>query len=294
MKSFAVETAPDIERVVRSLLKQSKAWGIFPTPVDKIIQFAELAVDQGVDLSKIDHGFLSKFQFVPKFAKKILGILDYREKSIYLDQSQRPSKKNFVKLHEVTHNVLPWQKDLLGFMDDEQTLAAEVKEVFEREANFGASALLFQLERFEEEAEKFPLSINSPRALAEKFGGSVHAAIRRYAECSKKRCAVLVLHPPERNGQFSVRVRNYFPSPPFTAEFGDIFWPDVCTPLYPFVHDIKFKRRLHEKGQIDLDTQQSGTQTFNYHFFNNTFNSFVLIIPPGEKNRSRITIIEKP
>jgi len=182
----------------------------------------------------------------------------------------------------------------LGRADDEWTLDLDFKEELEREASFFASATLFQTERFRAEAAKLPLSINSPRALAQKFGGSSHAAIRRYVESSNKRCAVLVLNPPVKNGHFGVGIRNYFQSVSFTSAFGELAWPDgECGLNYPFVNDIKRHRRLHEDGQIALMVGNSEWITFTYHFFNNGYNTFVLFLPVGEMNRSRTTIIEK-
>jgi len=292
MKDAPLQSAPEIEKICRNLLKKSKAWGVFPTPIERIVSYANLTIEAGIDLGKIEPGFLSRFEFIPKFAQKVLGMLDYRQKVIYLDHSQQAQKKGFVTLHEVVHEILPWQQ-ALGFMDDEQTLAPEVKEQFEREANFGASAAIFQLELFDEQAEKLPLSIKSPLVIAQKAGASNHSAIRRFVERSPKRCALLVLHPPEQNGRFAVRVRDYFQSPSFTSEFGSLVLPEVFGWDVPFVPEIKFKRRLHEKGRIGLKTVHGEEIGFTYHFFNNGFNTFVLIFPGGEKNKSRVLILEK-
>jgi hypothetical protein len=292
MSGEPLDSAADIEKICRNLLKQSKSWGVFPTPVEKIVAYANLTIEAGIDLSKVDPGFLSRFEFVPKWAKKVLGMLDYRQKVIYLDHTQQPQKKGFVTVHEVFHEILPWQ-EALGFMDDEQSLAPEVKEKFEREASFGASAALFQLELFDEQAEKLPLSIKSPLVIAQKAGASNHSAIRRFVERSPKRCALLVLHPPELNGKFRVRVRDYFQSATFAAEFGELKWPEVCGWNLPFVPDIKFKRRLHENGKLEGTTESGESIELAYHFFNNGFNSFIMLLPLGEKNKSRIVILEK-
>ncbi len=292
MNSDAPETAKALDTIAYNLLKGAKALGVFPTPVDRIVAEAELSIDRGVDLSRIEPSFLERFgSGFSRTMKKFLGICDIRQKVIYLDHSQKESRNNFITLHETIHGVSPWQRDLLAAMDDEQSLNPDVKEIFEREANYGASSLLFQLHHFDDEAAKLPLTIKSPQALAQKFGGSAHAAIRRYVQRSAKRCAVLVLHPPQQNGQFGARFRNYFQSDSFTAEFGDISWPDFCTLPLPFVSDLKFNRRFHEKGKILLLTIDGSLTEFEYHFFNNTFNAFVFILPKGERIRSRVRIV---
>lgn len=295
MKGPPLESADDIDRIVRNILMASKAWGKFPTPVDEIVRFTELQVERGIDLSTVEPGFFTKnFNFLSRALTKAIGMVDLRQKVIYLDHTQIDSRKNFVKLHEVGHKALTWQSDLLGFMDDESTLAPSVKDQFEREASYFASDALFQLDRFDDEADKLPLCIKSPQALAQRFGGSNHAAIRRYVERSKKRCAVLVLLKPEQNGQYSAGIRDYFQSQPFTAEFGEIAWPgDKCGLEWAFVQEIKRGRRWHEGGQVALTTPNGNCVTFEYHFFNNTFNTFILLLPPGERIKSRTVIVAR-
>jgi Zn-dependent peptidase ImmA (M78 family) len=295
MKSPPLDSADDIDKIARNLLMASKAWGKFPTPVDQIVQFAELQIERGVDLSTVDPGFLTRnFNFLSGALSKAIGLVDFRQKIIYLDHSQRESRKSFVKLHEVGHKALAWQSDLLGFMDDDSTLDQSVKDQFEREASHFASDALFQLDRFDDEASNLPLCIKSPQVLAQKFGGSNHAAIRRYVERSRKRCAVLVLHKPEQNGEYAAKIRDYFQSTLFTAEFGEISWPsEKCGLDLVFVQELKRGRRWHEDGQIALTTQCGTCVTFTYHFFNNTFNTFILLLPPGEKIKSRTVIVSR-
>jgi hypothetical protein len=295
MKSEPPASADEIDKIVKNLLMVSGAWGKFPTPVDQIVRYAELQVERGIDLSKVEPGFFTKkFDFLSRALTKAIGIVDFRQKVIYLDHSQIESRKNFIKLHEVGHKALTWQSELLGFMDDESTIEPCVKDEFEREANYFASDALFQVERFDDEAARLPLCIKSPQVLAHKYGGSNHASIRRYVERSKKRCAVLVLHKPEQNGEYSAKIRDYFQSVAFTAEFGEIAWPGTaCGMDWVFVKELKRGRRWHEDGQIALKVGCGSMMTFKYHFFNNTYNSFVLILPEGEHIKSRTVIVAR-
>lgn len=292
MREQLPDSVQEIEKIARNLLVEAKAWGRFPTPVDRIIRCAELSIESGVDLSQVDAGFFVKSaNFFGRISRKILGIIDFRAKTIYLDESQQPKRKNFVTLHEVGHGLLPWQSELLGCRDDEMTIVAEVKELYEREASIFASDSLFQLERFEEEAAKLELGIQSARTIANKFGGSVQAALRRYVERSPKRCALLVLHHPEPNEPFRAKVRNYFESLSFEQAFGGLIWPQECGMEYQFVRDIQRKRRDHQEGQIGVTTDNLGYLTLQYHFFDNSYNVFVFFFPPGEKIISRVTIV---
>ena len=141
-----LQSKKDIEKISHEILKGSKSFDVFPTPVDKIVSYAELTVNAGIDLSKIHPSYLSKATDVFRRAiAKVQGVLVWREKEIYLDLSIHESKQKFVKLHEVGHNVLTWQqKTYEVFGDDESTLDINTREEFEAEANFFASATLFQ------------------------------------------------------------------------------------------------------------------------------------------------------
>lgn len=246
-------------------------------------------MEEGVDLSAARPDFFSRtFTGIGNVSRKVLGILDYRQKTIYLDLSQKESRKRFIKLHEVGHDVLTWQADTYRW-DDENSLDPWTKEIFEREASFFASGALFQLDRFDEEAAKLALGLKSALALAKQFGSSCQAAIRRYVQYSPKRCAVLVLERPDTS--LKVKVRDYFESPSFAAEFGALEWPDPCDASFPFVRDMLIKRRFHEHGIMTVKGNNQEATILHYQFFSNGFNVFVFLHPSGEAIRSRTRIV---
>ena len=284
-------SADEIEKIARNILVGARAMGKFPTRIDEIVAFVELSLEKGVDLSEADPGFFAFTKnFIGRVSRKVLGILDYREKVIHLDESQPGPRKSFIKVHEVGHFVLPWQADIRGCIDDKKTIDPDFDEICEREASFFASAALFQVDRFDEEAAKLPLILPSGRVLAKQFGGSAQAALRRYVERSPKRCALLVFNRPISNGSFTAQIRDYFESVPFTKAFGGLDWPQVCGLEFPFVQEMKRRRRDHQEGQIAVMTKSMELLTLSYHYFDNSYNIFVLLLPPGEKNKSRVTI----
>lgn len=280
-----------IEEISHDILKHSKALDIFPTPIDKIVSYSTLIVETGINLSEIKETFFSKFTGdINRILSKVRGILHRSEKIIYLDLSQQESRQSFVKLHEVGHHTLPWQKATLDCIDDDETLDNETNEQFEAEANFFASATLFQNDRFLDYLENLELSINSALALAKKFGASNHAALRRYVEYSKKRCALLVIKKMPGAMGHSFGVRNYFQSQTFTEHFGLVNWPEQLDFSLPFVMDYRFNKRHKLDGSVSLATK-NGNTPFCYHFFNNTYNGFVFLFPVGEKNKSKTKFI---
>jgi len=278
----------EIDDLIFEILKSSKSLDVFPTPVDKIVEYCELNLSNKNGFHNIPSNYIpKKIDAFNRMLKKVLGAFDREEKVIYIDPSLPHVKQNFIKLHETGHGAIPWQTEI-KYEDNDYTLSPAVKEVFEAEANYFASAGLFQLKRFEDEMNKLPLEIGSPMALAKKFGGSNHAAIRRYAEVSKKRCCLLVLE--DKNGsKNSLDLRNSFQSISFTKEFGELTLPKVFNSDFPFILDYTRKRQFHKDGTIQLLIHGEFVE-FSYHYFNNRYNVFVLIIPVGEKNKSRTTI----
>lgn len=290
---FDLPSKSDIEAISMDLLKQSKSIDVFPTPVDSIIRHVELKVDTKIDLSKVDDSFLlslpeSRAKEIIDSFSQVRGILDRTEKTIYLDLKQLPARQTFVKLHETGHEVLSWQNAILTCLDDDSTLDLYTKEEFEAEANYFASTILFQNDRFENEMKKKPLGIKAPMDLAKLFGASNHASMRKYAESSNRRCALLVLEDVSKMGQQLICTkRDFFASQSFTETFGTINFPDKFGYKWNFARDYYFARsNYHEKGLIPLDTE-NGTADFKYHFFNNSYNAFVLLFPFGEDNNKK-------
>jgi Zn-dependent peptidase ImmA (M78 family) len=282
----------EIDNIVFDTLSKSKSLGVYPTPVDKILEFAELRVNSGIDLSKIPSNFFAKAGLlVKRGVTRVLGVLDSRKKLVYLDLTLKEPKKRFVKLHETGHALCTWQGRLHDFLDDEETLDPDIKEQFEAEANYFASASLFQLDLFNDQMALLPLELGSAIALAKTFGSSVHAALRRYVEQSGKRCALIVLNKEKATGygwpKFSVR--DYFQSSAFTNDFGVLEWDDNLSTELPFIQDYLSNRRFL-KNEMTIVTSAASIDC-DYHFFCNTFNGFVLMYPKGERIRSKTSFV---
>lgn len=284
----------EMDNLIFEILRSSNSLDIFPTPVDQIVAYCKLTLTNKDGFHKIPHNYVAKnVDAFRRMMGKILGALDREEKEIYIDPSLPEVRQNFIKLHEVAHDVIPWQREI-KYQDDEYSLNPDIQEQFEAEANYFASAMLFQLKRFEDEMNKLPLEIGSSLALAKKFGGSNHASIRKYAEVCKKRCALIVLEDKQKSGnRYSLDLRNSFQSSSFTKEFGEIAFPEKLTTDFPFIVDYSRGRKFHKEGSLQLITK-NGLEEFVYHYFYNSYNVFILIIPIGEKIKSRTKIFVAP
>jgi hypothetical protein len=281
----------DIDRISLELLRRSKSLDVFPTPVDRIVEYSDLLVKMDVDISSIHPSYLDKANsFLRSALSKVRGIFDVRKRVIYLDLSQTHNRKNFVKLHETAHGILPWQRkihEIIG--DNDQTLNPDHNDEFESEANYFASVTLFQHERFNEELAKLNLSIDAAIHLSRHFGASIHAALRRYVDCSKNKCALLILENLDKNGQHCC-LRNYLASNRFEAAFGEIVFPQRLEYTWSFVQDYCGGRRFKKNGEVKVPTKD-GDIAMSYQFFNNSYNAFVFLHPLGEVKRSKTTFI---
>jgi len=280
----------DIERISMQVLRGSKSLDIFPTPVEKIVQYAELVVNGNVDISKVHATYMDRAnEFLRSGLAKVRGIFDTRKRVIYLDLSQNSNRKNFVTLHETAHGILPWQRGVHQIIgDNDLTLSLDQAEEFEAEANYFASITLFQQDRFSDQLSKLALEINSAMYLANYFGASVHAALRRYIDCSKNRCALIILEGLDISG-CKCDVRNFLTSSSFSREFGHVDFPKVLDKSWPFVQDYMAGRRFKKDGRLVYRSGE-GDIDFSYQFFDNTYNAFVFLYPVGEANKTKVTI----
>ncbi|SKD00498.1 protein of unknown function [Chitinophaga ginsengisegetis] len=280
----------DIERLSNDLLKQSKALDVYPTPVEKIVQCADLVISGSVDLVHVNESFLSKIpSWLRSIKETVRGILDRKERTIYLDLSQMPSRKNFVTLHETGHDILPWQREIMAYLENDQTLDPSTNEEFEAQANYFASGTLFQQDRFNDAVKMIGTGIDEARVIGKKFGGSVHATLRRMVEKTNRRFALIVLKPMPKS-VVKCQLRDLFVSPAFEKAFGKILIPHEFTRDYKFAADYLNGRKML-KDQISTIPTTSGLHEFQYQYFNNKYNAFVLIFPKGEQPKTNTQII---
>lgn len=284
-------TKKDIERISMDVLKQSKALDVFPTPVDRIVNCANLVVSGSVDLVHINESFLSKIpSYLRKAAEGVRGILNREQKTIYLDLSQLPPRKNFVSLHETGHELLEWQGATAAFLENDTTLDPDTKEQFEAEANYFASETLFQQDRFLDAVKNFGIGITPARAIGKQFGASIHATLRRIVEKSEKRVALLVLKQIP-GSLSSCEVRNTFVSKAFERNFGTLVLPQELTSDYKYAGDYLRGRVLIENGASASVPTTTGMPKLDYQYFNNRYNAFILFYPEGELPKAKTKII---
>lgn len=266
-------------------LREAGALGTFPTPVSNVMAAAKLI--EGPE-DALDDSFLNKFRaqatrlggVLKRAVSKVLGTIDMRARIVYIDRAVHVIKKVFIRLHEVGHSVLPWQRDLYcGIEDCEKTLAPEISDAFDREANVFASEVLFQLDGFAIEAADHEFSIKVPLKLGKKYGASAYSSIRQYVSKHDRSCTVLVLDPPvliEDDG-FKCSLRRVIASPRFQSTFGECPWPEVLTPDHELGRLIPVTRKMSRPTSLRLTDKNGVEHECIVEAFNSTFQVFVLI-----------------
>lgn len=216
-------------------LENADALGRFPTPITDVLTAAKVIV---AEEPALDVRFLTKLRkqagaALRRAISKVWGVLDAAARIIYLDKTVLQVKQTFLKLHETAHAVLPWQCKMFVVAEDcEMTIAPEIAELFEREANSFASEVLFQLDTFAEEANDHDFGILVPVRLSKRYGASIYASIRRYVTGSPRACMVLVLEPPKvcPDRGYVAKLRRDVVSPEFRRVVGPLSWPDDFGP----------------------------------------------------------------
>lgn len=269
----------------RALL-EAGALGRFPTPIDDVMTVAKV---EEVKEDVLNEGFIAKIRrevsavsgALKSALSKVMGLFDARSRLVFIDRSLILVRQTFIRLHETGHAFLPWQRDLYMVVEDcEQTIAPELADQFDREANVFASEVLFQLDTFTSEAEEKEFGILVPVHLSKTYGASIYASVRRYVTQNWRACAVVVLNPPEpvAGDGFRAGLRRHCASPSFTEIFGDIQWPDYFTPDTPIGAMVPLgARKMSGKREITLVDRNGDVHECLAEAFTQKHQVFVLI-----------------
>jgi hypothetical protein len=239
--NLPTDTLIAVRKQALQALNNADALGIFPTPVDQILDAVNVVLAPEEEFGQ---GLLDKFKkkfghiadSVKRAMSKVIGFLDVPEKIIFVEKHLYPSKKTFLKLHETGHAFLPWQTKAYALIEDcEQTLDADIADLFDREANVFAKEVLFQCGAFAKEAADFELGLSTPVKLHDKYGASIYASIREYVRSNHRACTVLVLDKPIlcTTFGFTANLRRIEASAEFLRLFGSVQWPLALSPNDP-------------------------------------------------------------
>jgi hypothetical protein len=283
-------TVTDIRKTAKRLLVRADALEVFPTPVDRIVEVAGLARSDEwlLDESKLKLVGAETRRLLRGLGRRLRGTLDRPDRVIYVDSTMDPNKQRFVALHETTHHVLPWQRAMSLFADDDVTLAPHIERQYEQEANQGAAELLFQVDLFARTARDYPTTLATPIELSQKIGASIHASIRRWVEGHEHALCVLVLPgEPTSEEPLRYRVKYAIESPLWRATFGSgALGRSVSAVTMPFLSTLTQPLG----GDIDDVWQQIAldgvVRSLRVESFTNGYDVFVLFRVPARDRRA--------
>ena len=289
-----------VEDQARRLLDRADAWDRYPVPVDDILSAANVrlastsAFDPEAIVSYLKGKASSARTRIKSAMSKVFGLYDADEAVIHIDSTVVKAKQTFLKLHETGHHDIPWHRKIFRFFQDcKKSLAPEVADRFEREANNFARYLMFKGTTFSERAADYPFEIKTPIALARKFGASVYAAAREYARTNPRACIVFVLEPLESDGALVLRapVRRIEPSPDYVARFGRPTI-DAITPGHPLWPVIPFGRKMTRPVPLTICDLNGQRHDCLAEAFDTTYNILILLYP--ETALTTTTVIMPP
>ncbi len=285
-----------VKKEANRALRNADAYGVFPTPIEQIFEMAkvDLAPEDAFHTGLVRR-FRNKFgDTLRRALSKVSGIFDVAGRIIYVDQTLHAVKQTFLKLHEIAHSFMPWQRNLYSAIEDcKKTIESEQADAFDREANVFASEVLFQGNHFMEEAADCTFGILTPVNLSKKYGASIYAAVRRYVRTNPRACAVLVINSPilaEVDG-FIATLRRVEMSETFLLQFGNIAFAEQFTPDDQIGAMIPIeKRRMTRPRIILLEDINGATHECVAEAFTQTYQIFILICPKLSLTRKSIVV----
>jgi len=287
-----------IETRARRLLDKADAWETFPVPIDDLLAAANVKVaptsmfDPVALLAYLKGKATEVGNTIKTALSKVLGLYDAAESLIHIDDTVVEARQTFLKLHETGHHDIPTHKKLFRFFQDcEKTLAPEVADQFEREANNFARFALFKGGQFAQDAADCKFEIKTPMKLAKRYGASVYASVREFARTNARACIVYALEPIEFVPGHGARaeVRRIEASPSYLLQFGmpkDLF----ITLDHPLGSILPIGRKMTRPTTVTLKDRNGDAHECIAEAFDTTYNVFILLYPVKALNKSTIIL----
>ncbi len=258
---LTLESAPEIIKIADRALRAAGAKGKLPTPVEDLILAAKIIEDKDTEgtvrrfLSSLNESSRSLFRST---LQKVRGIADLRERAVYVPADTAP-RQRFAKGHELGHQVIPWHR--IGadrvpafYKDNDYTLSPLVKDLFDIEANFFSSEIIFQGKRFGERVRDYKPSFDAVFMLSDLHGASRQATLRRFVEEQDEVLAsisYLPSHYDRADGFAVLRAPRLIGSLGFNRKYACISLPIQLLPDHPWA-EARNSQELCS-GEIDLD-----------------------------------------
>ena len=276
------DNAARLRGFAEAALRRVETYGVLPTPLDQILEAQRLGLVQDLEEDRTSFlaGLSGKAQFAAKaMLNKLRGVLDTRERKVWVrERKGKPRLSRFPTAHEIAHDLLPWHQVRSEYLDNGETLAPEVRNVLEREANYTAAQLLFQGSAFQERVRSVKESLESALALADEHETTFHSTLWAWVEAQDRPVAVAVygkLGLVGTDGTPLYRRREVYAADRFAGKYGDVELPDRIGAGSPWVRGLLSGEDV-ARGTCRLVC--GGTDHgFTWESWTNTYSLFVLV-----------------
>jgi Zn-dependent peptidase ImmA (M78 family) len=271
---------PSPSEIVETLLLESGAADGLPTSEGRLLDCLQL--------KQLSFDFMNELDFIPKSQKKAMDLraaLSFNDRLVAVQSGLARPRRRFGILHEIGHFIHPEHVQTL-FLDTDRTLSWWEHARIEREANEMAAELLFQGNRFTEEALSAPTSARTVFELAPRYGASYESALRRYTERHVLPCALIVfdrvkqasdeeIEEPEYHVQYTIA------SKPFRAAYFSGVETEGSTKRSELIESstVWGIDQITER-ELEVESSEKGKWTFETEVFSNGYKIFQLIVRP--------------
>lgn len=272
------------EEIVETLLLEAGSAGVLPTNPSKLLGYLKLE-QLSFDFAQ-ELGGIAGSQDLPH---NLRAILSPKDRIVATHSGMAEARTRFSIFHEIGHFILPeHQREL--FADDDKTLSWWTKSRLEGEANRLAAELLFQGNRFSEEALSMNTSVHSVLDLAPRFGASYEAGLRRYTERHLLPIALVVYEKvasPEETyiEDDQYRIHYTITSPAFRKLYFSSLSlsDDTCSASEIYEPHIFLRPGQVIEKELKIDREGHTPWRFDTEIFSNGYKIFQLLIRPIAK-----------
>jgi hypothetical protein len=273
------DVEPDIRGAVRGMLA---ACAIYepPTPLDRLLDYRNLESEQQEALTP---GHLQLWarklrHHLWKFHHKVRGILDLKARTVMVDASLHPKRREFLQFHEVGHDVLDWHRDLF-VVTSEWDLNPGVRSKFEAEANHFAATAIFQIDDLAEVQRGRRLQMAQLAGLATRYGASLTATARHYITIQDLPAALLIGRPTGPAGGRGIRFIFGLANGAFLREFGNELLGSGVDSNNPMSATLNVPMLRNAEFEFPISDRRGESRLLAAETMYNTYNTLTLVHP---------------
>ena len=212
------EDRMEIRKHVTALLRKADCLHVVPTPLDQVMDVSKLVLSGEITLEASERRLLRhRFgDLVDLVMDRLRGAVAFRSQEVWIKADMHEMRRRFVTAHEIGHFILPWQRDVSAYLDDNERLRPDVTIMYERQANQAAIDILAHGDLLRKELDDSPLNMDLLGDAADKYQISLQAMFRYAVEESRQSAAAAIRF----RGAHAYGPTHLYCSTTFSARFG--------------------------------------------------------------------------